>query len=687
MRGHFDYETFSMVDLTKAGVYKYAEDPSTEILCVYWAVDNGPVHGWHPGKNNLAEFIAFLTNPQITLAAHNASFELTVTNGAAGRKLGLPMLSPSRFLCTAAKAAAHSLPRSLDGASSALGLRPKDGAGKRVMLKLSKPRKPTKDNPATRWTPATAPEDFQVLYAYCANDVEVEREIDNALPDLTPEEQAVWEFDYLINTRGLQVDLKAVHLVQSMSEAHKARLESVCETVSGFRPGQRDRVIEWCAAQGYPLKGYTALDIKRHLKDPKIPPQVKEVLYIRSETSRTSVKKYDALAKATCADQRLKGMFLYHGAGTGRWSGRIVQLHNLPRGKFKKMAEVAEQIHCGDIDWLEFLYGSPMDAFSTAIRPMLMAAPGKKLVVADFANIEGRVLAWLAGEEWKLDAFRAYDRKEGPDLYLVSAARIYNCTIEEAKPHRQIGKVAELALGFGGGVGAFQKMAGIYGVTLAPALESIKASATDEMISKAQWAWSSYKPGAEEEPMTEAEFMASDLVKHLWRSAHPKSVSFWYDLERAAAAAIQQGGVHRVGRVRLGVKGDFLYMELPSKRKLAYYKPAVTVTQTKWGPKESVTFMGEHPKTGHWCRLSTYGGSLCENAVQATARDFLVEGLTNVEAAGYPVIGHVHDEAISEVPEDFGSAHEYEAIMTRLPPWGAGCPVAAEGWEGLRYRK
>ncbi len=683
MRLHLDIETFSEVDLPKCGVYRYAEDPSTEILCIAWALEEGPVNLWKPGQP-LGDLLNDIKRATI-LAAHNAQFERVVLTGPAGQKIGFPTLPISKWMCTAAKAAVHALPRSLDKCALALGLTKKDLDGKRVMLKLSRPRKPTKINLAVRYTYDQAPQDFEVLYAYCVNDVVVEREIDHTLADLLPAEQKMWEFDQLINNRGLQVDLSTVHKVLGLAAEYSKQLSDECVYITGSAPGQRDKIMKWCVHEGYPLAGYTALDIRTHLDDPGCSGQVHRVLTIRAETSRTSVKKYDAIARAVCTDQRIKGMFLYHGAGTGRWAGRLVQLQNLPRGKFKKMTEVAEQIAAGDLPWLTALYNSPMDAFSTAIRPMIIAAPGRKFITSDFSNIEGRVLAWLAGETWKLKAFDDFDKGTGPDLYLVSAARIYNCSIEEAKQHRQMGKVAELALGFGGGVGAFAKMADIYGVKLKPALASIYASSTADMIDKAEWLFNhERKTNAD---ANHDEYIAAELVKQLWRQAHPKTCDFWRDLEAAMKEAILMRKTVHVGRVKVFVKNDFMYMKLPSGRSLAYYKPEITVTKSKWGAKDALTFMSENAVTGQWGRESTYGGSLVENAVQAVARDFLVSGMYAVEQAGYPVIGHVHDEIISEVPSNFGSVLEFEQLMTTFPAWGHGIPLASSGWEGLRYKK
>lgn len=680
MRLHIDIETFSTVDLPKTGVYRYAEDPSTEVLCIAWAVDDGTISLWAPGMS-LEPLLQLVNNPAITLAAHNASFERVVLNGTAGKKIGFPETSIDRWICTAAKAAAHSLPRSLAGASSALGLIQKDDAGKRVMMKLSRPRKPTKDNPATRWTRVTAPGDFKILEEYCKNDVAVERAIDKTLPDLTVDEQKVYSLDQEINDTGLQVNTGAANKVIQLAEIHKHSLEEECKRICGYTPGQRASIMTWCASQGYPLTGYTALDIVRHLRDPAIPENVQRVLWIRSETSRTSVKKYEAMARAATLDHRIKGMFLYHGAGTGRWAGRIVQLQNLPRGKFKDMDQVAQDIIAGDLGSLTAKYQSPMDAFSTAIRPMIQAKDGHELITADFANIEGRVLAWLSGETWKLKAFEAFDRGEGPDLYLVSASRIYGCSIEEAKPHRQLGKIAELALGFGGGVGAFSKMASLYDFQIESALDSLSANCTPEMKEKAKWAYSQ-----SQEPNKRA-FLAADLIKQLWRSSHPATTSFWYALENGVREAITHGGVVTVGKIKLAVRNDFLYMRLPNGRKLAYYKPELKAKHTRMGTREVITFMGENAVTGKFERDHTYSGKLAENAVQAVARDFLVHGMFCAKDAGYKVIGHVHDEVITEVPIGQKTVNDLEQTIITRPVWAPDIPLAAEGWAGKRYRK
>ena len=680
---HLDIETFSKVDLPKCGVYRYAEDISTEVLCIAWSLNGGPINLWTPGASITPLRQAALTAD--VLVAHNANFERVVLSARAGKAIGFPQIPINKWKCTAAKAAALALPRSLAGCAIALGLTLKDEAGKRVMLKLSKPRKPTKLDKTERYSPITAPEDFKVLYDYCENDVRVEMEIDDCLPDLISAEQRIWELDQLINDRGLRVDAPTIDKVIDMVKDYKDQLSDECIEICGLRPGQRDGILGWCASQDYPLTGYTAQDIKTHLGDSSTPKDVQRVLHIRAETSKTSVKKYDAMARAICRNTRIKGMFLYHGAGTGRWAGRIVQLQNLPRGKFKKMSEVAEQIADGNLDWLSMLYGSPMEAFSTAIRPMIIAAPNKHFITADFSNVEGRVLAWLADETWKLQAFADFDIGLGPDLYLVAAAQIYGCTIEEAQEHRQLGKVAELALGFGGGAGAFTKMADVYGLKLAPVLPGLLEVATSEMIEKAAWM---YESAFKADPtIIYEEYLAADLIKRLWRAAHPQTVIFWKALEDGVKNTLLFKTPTRVGKIICEYENEFLYLKLPNGRRLAYYQAEIRITKTKWGNKETISFMGENSLTNKWERQYTYGGSLAENVTQATARDFLVHGMQTLEAQGYPVIGHVHDEVICEVDTAINDIKQFEGLMTQLPKWGKGIPLAAAGWIGLRYKK
>jgi DNA polymerase len=376
-------------------------------------------------------------------------------------------------------------------------------------------------------------------------------------------------------------------------------------------------------------------------------------LKLRQEAAKSSTAKLTAMRDRAGDDGRMRGLFQYHGAATGRWAGRGPQPHNFPRPTIlHEQAEIEDVIaHFGEPEYLRVFYGDPMPLVADCMRGMIVAAPGHTLICCDYSNIEGRVLAWLAGEEWKLQAFRDFDAGTGPDLYLLAYAKGFRCSVEEAKPFRQVGKVMELALGYGGGVGAFQTMARGYGVKV-----------TDER---------------------------ADELKHAWRGAHVQVVKFWADLERAAIRAVQEGGVHRAGPIAFKVKGSFLWCQLPSKRVLCYPYPQMQDKETPWGKTvQQLTYMSVNGVTRKWERCATYGGSLAENVTQAVARDILVAGMRACAAAGFPVVMHVHDEIVAEVPLSADlSVDKMSTLMSNAPHWATGLPIAATGWLGRRYRK
>ena len=662
LRAHIDIESFSKVDLRKSGVFRYAEDPSTEVLCLSYAIGHEKPQNWNPSMGPLPERLLDFILSGGKCAAHNAGFELTVLSGPAGQKIGFPKVPPERWVDTAAKAAAHALPRDLGGCAKALRLVNKDDAGKAVMMKLSRPRKPTKADPNPRYTPENYPDLFETLYRYCDNDVLVEQAIDERLPDLMPEEQSGWVLDYIINSRGLEIDMAAVEQVRQMAADYKELLEQECMVLTGgFKSSQRDRIMEWCESQGYPLTGYTAEAIRDMLKADKdtMPPQVKRVLEIRKDCSRTSLKKYDALANAVGLDSRLRGMFLFHGAGTGRWSGRIVQLHNLPRGNVKDTIQAAEQILYGDMKWLQALYPNLMDLFSSTIRSMIRARDGHEFLVCDFASIEARVLGWVANDPLYQKAFR-----EGLDLYIVTASSIYGIPYDEIKAGvkaeikkykdmRQFGKMCVLGLGYQMGKKKFKDTCEKQGVFV-----------TDEMIEK----------GVDS-----------------YRATYKRIKALWNEVNDAAIRAVKNPGlVFEAGRCKVSVRGEFLYIKLPSGRKLAYNTPKIIGQPAPWDAEQmldQVTFMGENSTTKKWERQSSYGGKFVENIVQAIARDLLLFSMKQLELEGYTVIGHVHDEVIAEVPKGFSSVERMEEVMTRIPGWAKGCYVGAEGFASSRYRK
>ncbi|BAE50734.1 DNA polymerase [Paramagnetospirillum magneticum] len=393
----------------------------------------------------------------------------------------------------------------------------------------------------------------------------------------------------------------------------------------------------------------------------------RQAVEIRAEAAKASTAKLTAMVKCACDDGRARGLHLVYGAGTGRWAGRLIQLQNLPRGSVKKADLAIPLIIDGDIDLVSMLFGPPLDVISSNLRGCLIPAEGCDFIQSDFSNIEGRITAWLANEEWKIQAFRDFDAGTGRDLYLIGAEKIltllkvpYAHPLNENSQERTpYGKVPELALGFGGGVGAFQSMAAIYGMKV-----------TDE---------------------------EADQIKVAWREAHPRVVALWRNMEDAAFNAISNPG--RVvstagGRIKYVVKGGFLWMVLPSGRPLAYAHPRIEKRRPAWNIgqdeiklKDTITFMSVNSITRKWERCTTYGGSLAENAIQAIARDLLANALLKLEAAGYPVVIHVHDEALAEIRKGVGSVDEFKSIMCDTPAWAAGLPVAAAGWRGSRYRK
>jgi len=656
MRLHIDVEAYSECDLKRSGLYRYAADPSTELLVVCYCIDDGPVVTWFPYAHILGWITLgwegpYLTGVQApaallkainagaTVCAHNAQFERLILSGHVGKRHGFPVIPPEQMLCTAAKAASAGLPRSLEDAANAIGSFPKKAVGRMNMLQLAKPRT-GKDK---RYTIEAFPEKYKELALYCLDDVLAERDLDNRLPDLSASEQRVWELDQKINDRGICVDLPAVADAQALIDEYKAYLEERCRELTGCDPTQTGKLAEWVRANGYPnLPDMQAPTVIEALSDPACPENIRTVLKIRSTHAMKAVSKYTSMERAAGEDGRLRGMHLYYGAGTGRWAGLLVQLQNMFRPVIKDADTAIGAFKARSLELVRFLYGvDPMKVFASCVRGMLVPSEGKDLLALDFAAIEARVLAWLAGQRDVLAVFAGHGK-----IYEYTAAKIYNGRIETVtSEQRFIGKVACLALGYGGGRMAFAKMAKQYGVD----------------ISEDQ----------------------AEGIKNDWRDANPFIVKLWYDLESAAKAAIRQPGIAfgiPSKKVIFKVEGECLLMRLPSGRRLSYLQPELDA-------EGQVTYMGIDTYTRQWKRVSTYGGKLTENAVQAIARDLLVSGMFNLEAAGYPIVLTVHDEIVSEVDEGFGSVNAAARLMCKLPEWAAGLPVQAEGWRGKRYRK
>lgn len=641
-----DFETFSEVEIKKTGAWRYAQDPSTEVLCMAYSVNNADPELWLPGQ----PMPAVLAEAD-EIRAWNAGFEIAIWRHVCERLYGWTKVPLEKFVDSMAVAASFAFPMKLEDAAKAVGSPMlKDAAGKRLLNKFSKPRKPTKTNPSTRLLPSDDPEDFRLLCEYCRQDVRAEQAVVAKLPkmNLSANEQRVWQMDLRANMRGIRVDTKMVDHIIAKAEEHGERLERECEAITGgLRSSQREAILNWAEGVGCPLPGYTAEFVRDSLKE-ITNPQVRRVLEIRQSLSKTSVKKYPAIKACVGFDGRIRGMTVYHGATTGRFAGRLVQLQNLPRGTVKKADKLAKYVAALSLDDMSLLVDDPMELFSSLVRSALLPSEGMELFVADFANIEGRVLAWMAGQADLVRQFAAND-----DVYKHMAAAIYGTVYERVTDdQRQVGKQAVLGCGYGMGWAKF----------------------IDTCFDKAG--------------IVISEELARETIT-AYRSKNHKIQSMWYDVERAAKSAVRsQGTTHSANMCVFRMEGEYLFIRLPSGRCLSYHKPMIRPKKTPWGdPGEELSHMGKDAFTGQWVRMGTYGGKLVENIVQAVARDLLVYGMGCIEENGFSLLTTVHDEVIAERELGFGSVHEFETLMANLPPWAFGCPVRAEGWSGARYRK
>jgi DNA polymerase len=654
---HIDFETRSTVDLRRTGVYRYAEDPTTDVWCAAYAVDDAFVDLWVPGYVRPPLIVDAVARGDI-FVAHNANFERTIWSRILTPRYGWPECPPpERWQCTMAQALAMSLPASLQNAAAAVGLdQGKDMSGRRLMLQLAQPRRPRKgeDPDGLYWWDDE--ERLAKLYAYCKQDVEVERALHKRLVGLTSTESRTWALDQRINDRGVYVDMDlcnaALKVVQTATQWLDAEIAEITHgEVSA--PTNVGQISSWLRLQGFPTESLDKEAVGQMLLREDLPERVRRVLEIRREAAKAAVKKIDALIAGKSADGRARGLTQYHAASTGRWAGRRFQPHNIKRPELRDVDGAIECTMAGDAGMVSVLYGEPLSVVGDCLRGMVRAAPGSRILAADFANIEGRVLAWLAGEHWKLKAFSDYDHGRGHDIYHLTAGKVLGKDPSAiTKDERQVsGKVPELALGFQGGVGAFQSMAHNYGVKI-----------PDER--------------AEE-------------IKVAWREEHPQTCQLWYELESAAKNAVRNPGkVFYVEYVAFRVSGSFLWMRLPGGRSLCYPYPCIKPKETPWGEKrDSVSYKGVDSYSRKWGDCYAYGGLWAENATQAVARDVMRDAMFRLEAAGYPVILTVHDEIVSEVPIGVGSVSEFERLVTTIPEWADGLPVAAKAWEADRYRK
>lgn len=637
MQISIDFETYSEADLRAIGAYNYAAHPSTEVLCMGWAIDDEEPQLWTPDQPFPDRLIDGI-EAGAELWAWNAGFERAVWEQTLARTHKGWFIVPrsGQWNDTAALAAILALPRALGKCAAVLGLdEQKSDTGRYLIQKLCKPYRGERRRDQHL---------LDELYAYCRQDVITEREVKRYVQQYNPmnvTEREVWLLDQTINWRGLGIDTDrardAIEIIYKIGEQLTDNVKHITDgQLDGV--GSRAQVMAWAKSRGYRLEGYDKNAVMNALADPALPDDVRQVLEVRRTLGKASTSKYQAMLNLAGEDGRARGLFWYHGAQTGRWAGRGFQPQNLPRPAFDDTDNCIELFQHRDPELIEALYGDPMAALSSALRGMIVPAKGHRLIVSDFSAIEARVLAWLADEQGPLDVFR-----NGGDIYCHAATGIYGRTITpKDKEERQIGKVAVLALGYQGGVGAFQTMAKAYRVEV-----------SDEK---------------------------ADDIKVKWRKAHKMIVRFWYALEEAAMNAVAYPGtLFKAGRVKFKVEGDFLFAKLPSGRRLAYYKPSVQ--------NGSLHFLSTNGRTGQWCRNETYGGKLAENVTQAVARDLLAGAMLRLENAQYQVVLTCHDEIICELPIGQGSLGQMEELMCELPVWAEGLPMSAEGFECERYRK
>ena len=651
---HRDCETRSRALLKLVGTHKYAADPSTEILCVAYAVDDDPVQLWLPDDPVPPEFIEAAHNPSWAVAAHGDHFETAIERHILAPRFGFPLVPLERHRCTMAIALAVGLPARLDRIALALELsNRKDAAGERLMHQMSKPRRAHKDEDPDRVYWFDDQERLDRLYEYCRQDTEVEREIYRRLPPLSPTEQAIWELSSVINERGFRVDRVFAEAARKIAQAAAPEIDAELANITGGAVtgiNQIAKLLAWLQEHGCTLQKLDKGAIERQLeRADDLPLPVQRVLELRLGGAQAAVKKINALLARAGDDDRIHGAFRYHGTATGRWVGEGFQPQNLKRPVVEDLPAAIAAVSTGDYEQMRKLYPRPLSVLGDCSRSMIIAGPRQVLIGADFGAIESRVLAWVAGEEWKLDSYRRFDATHDPsdEPYRVTAGKIFHAEPGSiAKEQRNVGKVCDLAFGYMGGLAAWRKF--------------------------------------ESKRFTDAEV---EQFKIEWRAAHPAIKRFWYAVDRAAWTAVRERGcVIRCGPVAFKSVGAFLQVKLPSGRKLSYPQPRVLIQDER---NQAVLFSDNAEGQFKDCRFGqgAYGGLWTENIVSGIARDILVEAMLRIEAAGYPITLHVHDEIVTEVPEGFGSLEEFTHLMTRKPAWALDLPIAAKAWSGPRYCK
>jgi DNA polymerase len=708
-KSYHDLETYSETPL-KHGVHRYAE--KAEILIWVYALEDGPVHAWDvtTGEPMPASLAAIIDDPDCELWFHNGGqFDRVIIKHAMPDVYARMPLH--RWRDTLVQALAHSLPGSLDRLCEILQL-PQDDrklkTGKTLITTFCKPA--PKNQKLRRATRETHPALWQEFVDYARMDIVSMRAVHAKCPKwnfpANPRELALWHLDLTINDRGIAVDVElaeaAIRAVDRTQKDLAARTKNLTDGEVA-KATQRDALLKHLLAEyNVDLPDLKKATLERRIADPNLPEPLREMLAIRLEASMTSTSKYQTLLNGVSSDGRLRGLLQFCGANrTGRWAARMFQPQNMPRPDVplilkemradkltdEVMAAYLEQgVDALKNDSAHLVFDNVMGLTGNIVRGCIVAPSSKQLSIADLANIEGRMAAWLAGEDWKLKAFREYDAGTGPDLYKVAYGRSFSVPVDSVtKEQRQLGKVQELALGYEGGVGAFVTMAMTYKMELLSiaaavfsALDELPQDIVKDAFGFYEWAKKKRKTlGLEKEV-----FIACEILKRGWRAAHPGIVALWGELRDAVIQAIRHPGVTlRAGRVKVRRDGTWLRLQLPSGRHLCYPSPEVS-------DAGEISYMGLNSYTRKWQRIKTYGGKLFENLCQAAARDVLAHNMPALEEAGCPIVLSVHDELLTEPEDSFEFNHEEVArIMSTNPHWADGLPLAAAGFDTYRYRK
>ena len=644
-----DLETRSSIDISKAGVYKYAESPDFDILLFGVSVNGGPVIVYDLACGDVIpdEILTALSDPVVIKWAYNASFERVCISIWLRRNypqhFSGKYLDPSSWKCSMVWAAYNGLPFGLEKVGAALGFeQQKLKEGKDLIRYFCNPCKPTKTNGGRTWNlPEHAPEKWDLFKKYNQRDVEVEMQIQERLQNY-PVPAFVWDeyhLDQEINDRGIMIDRDLVEQAIKIDEISGADLTAQMQKLTDLEnPNSVMQLKGFLAEKGIEAESLGKKDVAEMIKT--APPELAEVLELRLQLAKSSVKKYQAMQNAVCEDDRCRGMFQFYGASrSGRWAGRLIQLQNLPQNHLPDLEQARALVKAGDYEMVKMLYGNVPQILSELTRTAFIPAPGYKFIVSDFSAIEARVLSYLAGETWRSDVF-----KNNGDIYCASASQMFGVPVVKhgVNGHlRQKGKIAELALGYGGSVGALKAM------------------------------------GALDMGLSEDELQP--LVS-MWRESNPRIVQYWWKVDTAVKTAIKEHVPTQVGSVQFFWKSGMLFIELPSGRRLAYVKPRIG--ENKFGG-ESITYMGTDAQK-KWNRIESYGPKFTENIVQAISRDILAYAMNTLK--DYRIVGHVHDEVIIEAPAEV-SMNDVCELMGQTPPWVPGLLLRADGYECDFYRK